>query len=520
MKKIVTVVMIFGLLINLHGQDYEKKLALVIGNAAYQNSGSLKNPVNDANLLASTLQEFGFKVTKLTDANLKQMQEAAIEFTREITNYDIALFYYAGHGVQVNGINYLVPVDAKMENELSAKYEAFDISDINYAFAQNNKNMNVMVLDACRNNPFRSWMRGGSRGFRALREQASGTLIAFATREGETASDGKGNNGLFTEKLVEQMKKPQGILDVFQNTRVAVLEASNNSQCPQEWNMLTKSSFSFVKKNNWVTNKNLKYGSLVLESELSGSFYLDNEFIDNITPQSQGKMEKLKPGKHLIEIKGTVYWKKEIEIIADKTITVTAESRKIIEPLRPKKENEFKDFRDNTIYKIVKIGDKLWMSENLNYEMENSWCYDDNPENCKKYGRLYTYESAKHVCPTGWHLPSDEEWKDLETTLGIDQHILDKTNFRGKVGIKLKSKTDWYKNQGLDELGFNVLPGGMRNYEGKGGFTQLKKQSFFWSSTPKGSNNAWRRQFHYSNDGIARMNFNAKYAYSVRCVKD
>ena len=105
-------------------QTEQKKLALVIGNANYQYGGSLKNPVNDANLMATTLQELGFTVIKKTDANLKTMQQSAIDFTNKIKDYDVALFYYAGHGVQVNGINYLVPVDAKMDDELIKLWDA------------------------------------------------------------------------------------------------------------------------------------------------------------------------------------------------------------------------------------------------------------------------------------------------------------------------------------------------------------------------------------------------------------
>jgi len=231
MKKSVFLIIALLFFSILHGQS-DKRLALVIGNAKYLSGGSLKNPVNDAKLMSQTLKDLGFEVKLLTNAGLKEMQKSAIDFTTKVKNYDVALFYYAGHGVQVNGVNFLVPVDAKMENELSAKYEAFDISDINYAFSQNIENLNIMILDACRDNPFRSWMRGSNNGFVAPGNQAAGTIIAFATREGETASDGTGDNGLFTEKLVQQLKIPQNITEVFQNTRVDVLDASNNIQCP------------------------------------------------------------------------------------------------------------------------------------------------------------------------------------------------------------------------------------------------------------------------------------------------
>ncbi len=262
------------------GYSQEKRIALVVGNSNYQHGGKLKNPVNDANLMAKTLTNLGFEVTKLTDANLKELQNASIEFTEKIKNYDVALFYYAGHGIQVDGTNYLLPIDAQLEQKLSVRYEAFNISDINYAFQQNNSKMNIMILDACRDNPFRSWNRGNTRGFKAINDQASGTIIAFATREGETAADGTGNNGLYTAKLVEQMQISQSLSSVFKNTRVAVLKASGEKQCPQEWDMTTN-EFYFAGKSNYSPKVEVaeqpapqSYGTLKLTTYYTGTVKL------------------------------------------------------------------------------------------------------------------------------------------------------------------------------------------------------------------------------------------------------
>lgn len=317
----------------------EKRIALVIGNAAYVNGSSLKNPVNDANLMAVTLQQLGFEVKKLTNASLKQMQDAAVDFTNKIGQFDVTLFYYAGHGIQLEGTNYLIPVDAKLDDKLRAKYEAFDISDINYAFAQNSGKMNIMILDACRDNPFRSWMRGGERGFQAIGNQATGTIIAFATREGQTAADGSGNNGLYTEKLVEQLKIAQNVNDVFKNTRVNVLKASNNAQCPQEWDM-SVGSFYFSKSSPMVKPAEVTvsatdevveyyYGSLELKTELSGKLYLDGSFQKDIGTVEEGTrkiitLSNIKTGSHTIEIQGSENWKQTVSIYKDQTAAVTA----------------------------------------------------------------------------------------------------------------------------------------------------------------------------------------------------
>ncbi len=337
MKKQILLFVFILLASSIFAQQNQKRVALVIGNASYQHGGSLKNPVNDANLMASTLENLGFEVTKITNANLKEMQQASIKFTSEIKNYDVALFYYAGHGVQVNGVNYLVPTDANMDTELSTKYEALDISDINYAFSQNNSRMNIMILDACRDNPFRSWERGGDRGFKAVGNQSAGTIIAFATREGETASDGTGNNGLFTEKLVQEMQKNQDINSVFKNTRVQVLSTSKNKQCPQEWDMTT-GSFYFTGKGKQQTpdpnestwgNEEVvyTYGNIEIYTQFEGDFYLDGTYKGKLTANTRKTLNSVTTGSHSYKIQGTNETKTgNITIYKNQTASIEAKS--------------------------------------------------------------------------------------------------------------------------------------------------------------------------------------------------
>jgi len=220
----------------------EKRLALIIGNSAYEEGRALKNPVNDANLMASTLLDLGFDVIKRTDATKDEMELAILDFWRVLASYDVNLFYYAGHGVQVNGVNYLLPVDANVEDELALRIEAIDVGEVVSQFERYPDNINIVVLDACRDNPFRSWMRSSSGGFVAM-SAPSGTIIAFATSPGATASDGAGQYGLYTENLTQQMKIEQRIEDVFINTRNIVRENSRGRQNPQEWSQLTGSFY-------------------------------------------------------------------------------------------------------------------------------------------------------------------------------------------------------------------------------------------------------------------------------------
>ena len=244
MKKLLILLSIIYFAKNLTAQSNESRLALIIGNSEYKNGGVLKNSVNDANLMASTLKDLGFTVIKRTDATRAQMAQAVTEFWSKLGQFNVALFYYAGHGVQVNGVNYLIPVDATLESRDMVAFEAISVNDISSKFEEYDKNINILILDACRNNPFKSWSRGGDRGFKAM-NPASGTIIAFATSEGATADDGEGTNGLYTEQLVKQLRQPVPIEKVFKLTRVEVERASNGKQSPQEWSKL-KGDFYFA----------------------------------------------------------------------------------------------------------------------------------------------------------------------------------------------------------------------------------------------------------------------------------
>ncbi len=216
----------------------EKRLALVIGNSNYSNGVSLKNPVNDANLIEGTLKQLGFEVIKSINVDKIAMENSIREFSRQMSNFNVALFYYAGHGIQVDGVNYLLPIDAKLENKDDCRWEAVSVNRVTDEFRTHETNTNIVILDACRNNPFRSWVRGPEQGFKAMGE-INGTIISFATSEGATAADGTGANGLYTEELVKQMVIPQQIENVFKNTRKNVKERSNGQQTPMEWTYLT-----------------------------------------------------------------------------------------------------------------------------------------------------------------------------------------------------------------------------------------------------------------------------------------
>ena len=211
-----------------------KRLALVIGNADYSSAAKLKNTRNDATSMAAELQAMGFEVMKVMDGTYEQMKNAIYAFGDKAQSVDVSVFFYAGHGLEVDGTNYLVPVDANIQSALDVKQKAIPLTGVirTMEFA-NDEGLNMVILDACRNNPFPTGKRSSGSGLARV-QAPSGTLIAYSTDPGSVASDGDAANGLYTGELVKQLRVSQRIEDVFMNTRNAVEKISNGSQRPWE----------------------------------------------------------------------------------------------------------------------------------------------------------------------------------------------------------------------------------------------------------------------------------------------
>jgi len=157
MKPIILSFLAIFLSASIGAQTTEKRIALVIGNSDYQFGGYLRNPVNDAYLMAKTLKDLDFYVIKRINGNQEQMRNAIKEFSLKLSNYNVALFYYAGHGLQVDGKNYLIPIDGKFDNKTEVRLGAIEVNKIVDEFEQYKDNVNLLILDACRSNPFRAW---------------------------------------------------------------------------------------------------------------------------------------------------------------------------------------------------------------------------------------------------------------------------------------------------------------------------------------------------------------------------
>lgn len=225
---------------NLGAVPAEKKVALVIGNGAYPGV-PLKNPANDARDMAAALRTLGFEVIERTNVTQKEMNRAITQFGAKLTAGSVALFFYAGHGIQVKGKNYLLPVDAQIDSEASVRAETVDVDTLLDQLTASP--LNIVILDACRNNPFERRFRGVGGGL-AQMEAPKGTLIAYATSPGKVASDGDGKNGLYTQELLKVIRTPGlEVEKAFKRVRANVARTTRDNQIPWESSSLTGDFF-------------------------------------------------------------------------------------------------------------------------------------------------------------------------------------------------------------------------------------------------------------------------------------
>jgi formylglycine-generating enzyme required for sulfatase activity len=218
----------------------------VVGNTHYTGVNALKNPENDARAMAHTLQALGFDVLMCLDRTNKQMDEDIDAFGAKAASASVALFYFSGHGAQLAGENYLIPIGFDGHSESAIKYDAVNMGRVLDMLRDAKAHVNVVILDACRDNPFTEGSRSLSRGLASV-TAPGGTLICYATAPGKTAADNaQGANGLYTQALLTQMKVPgQRIEDVFINVRKAVRQASGGKQVPWEESSL-EDAFYFI----------------------------------------------------------------------------------------------------------------------------------------------------------------------------------------------------------------------------------------------------------------------------------
>jgi uncharacterized caspase-like protein len=220
-------------LIEQLGKDSKSSYkALVIGNSDYDYS-QLQNPVNDAKAMSDKLVKMGFHVTRATNLDHQTMQATVQRFEQGLSGQNVALFYFSGHGAQVNGKNFLIPVDNDDIKENNLENKAVSAQNVLAMMKNTNKGMNILILDACRNNPYNGSEKSNVRGLARV-SPPRGALIAFAAAPGQPASDGDGVNGLYTTHLLKALgnAKHKRIEDVFMKIRDPVFKESKNKQEP------------------------------------------------------------------------------------------------------------------------------------------------------------------------------------------------------------------------------------------------------------------------------------------------
>jgi hypothetical protein len=271
----------------------EQRTALIIGNSTYS-SGPLKNPVNDATDMAAILQKLGFKVILKKNANLETMEEAIEDFGNRLKRGGVGLFYYAGHGVQVNGVNYLIPIGAKINKESDVRFKAFDAGRVLAEMENANNGLNIVLLDACRDNPVGRSFRSASRGLAIVSSAPAGTFISYSTGAGQVARDGEGRNSPYTKALLQYVQEPGlTIEDVFKGVRQKLRKETG--QVPWELSSLegkffftpeqdSKTSATLVKDMEYLQQKKALEEEKIRIDKERQALEADKKSITNLSP--------------------------------------------------------------------------------------------------------------------------------------------------------------------------------------------------------------------------------------------
>jgi hypothetical protein len=239
--------------------------ALLIGNANYIEAGALRNPANDASDVADKLTACGFVVTSLVNASYLEMDRALSDFHAALGDQDVGLFFFAGHGVQIHGENFLAATDTRIANEIEAKHSALSLNRVLDSMENAGPATNIIILDACRDNPWeRHWRRAVPQGLAPV-YAPKGTLIAYSTSPGEIAADGAGRNGAYTAALLQHIDAPEvPIESMFKRVRNALAATTQSQQT--SWEHTSLSGDFFFKLS--VASEVLEYGPTALNDRL------------------------------------------------------------------------------------------------------------------------------------------------------------------------------------------------------------------------------------------------------------
>jgi uncharacterized caspase-like protein len=278
--------------------------ALVIGNAAYVDAGPLKNPCNDAEDIAARLETCGFSVIRETNCTYKDMDKALKKFKKSLEGNDVGLFFFAGHGMQIDGENYLAAVDTDVSGEIEAKHSSLPLNRVIETMEKTNTSTNIIVLDACRDNPYeRAWNRSAAARGLAPVYAPKGTLIAFATSPGRVAKDGSGRNGAYTAAFLQHINTPDCSLEnMFKRVRNTLSAATKHKQISWEHTSLSGEFYfnlSLGARIDAYSDAALSDKLFILDEAKAShrviqtlkirDWYRQNPAVDSLTPEATNK---------------------------------------------------------------------------------------------------------------------------------------------------------------------------------------------------------------------------------------
>jgi len=371
----------------------EQRTALVIGNSTYT-SAPLKNPVNDAAAIADMLRKLGFSVTLKKNAGLQEMDEAIREFGRQLKRVrGVGLFYYAGHGMQINGINYLVPVNARIERESDVRFQSIN-ADMLLAEMENAENgLNIVLLDACRDNPFSRSFRNAARGLAIISDAPSGTFISYSTGANQVARDGDGTNSPYTRALLGNMDKPGlSINNVFMRVRSRFKQETG--QIPWELSSL-EGDFFFVPRAGKTPADTGSDHKIMLDTDKSSAPAADT--IDNEREKIAAEKQRLAREEALLADKLALEERRRQLEEKKQRLALGARPAAVV-PNEIKRDGRFIAYDNGTV---------------LDTKTSLMWAAMDNGSDIK-------LEDAKKYCENyrgggyaDWRLPTQDELADL-----------------------------------------------------------------------------------------------------------
>lgn len=316
-KKLFSIFVIAGLLSSAFSQ--EAKNALLIANGDYSEIKSLSQPVPEGEELKAALESIGFSVIFVKNANRDEMFDSLLEFRNKTKKAGgIAFFHYGGHAVQIDGKNYLIPINSKIDDEEQIRYRCVELDEVMDSMTGDS---NVVVLDSCRNDPFPNGKhRGGdSRGLAAVSRKPKNSIIVYSAEAGETALD-----GVYTPALTKRItEKGKSIEEVLKEVRNDVLRTTAGQQLPGEYRQLVSDVYLAGRSSSLVKQT----GSIIVTSDIEGDLYLDSDFKCHIRENGPQKIEELQSGKYYLEIRsGEKKFFENILVEANKTLDVFVKS--------------------------------------------------------------------------------------------------------------------------------------------------------------------------------------------------